>query len=112
MTQWRYFLFCLATESDTVFVSCLVSLKLLLVTVFSCIAACPSYILLVGCARLEVWVCLQTCCRFENVSGKVDFMGHGFTSGGQEPWSVFSAAVCKIRAGKCYVESFTINAER
>ena len=53
-------------------------------------------------------MCLQTCCRFENVSGKVDFMGRGFTSGGQEPWSVFSASVSKIRASKCYVESLPL----
>ena len=29
-------------------------------------------------------------------------MGHGFTSGGQESRSVFSAAVCKILASKHY----------
>ena len=29
----------------------------------------------------------------------------GFTSGGQELWSVFSAAVCKIQASKCYIKS-------
>ena len=29
-------------------------------------------------------------------------MGHGFTSGGQESKSVFSAAVCEIPASKRY----------
>ena len=33
------------------------------------------------------------------------FMGCGFTSGGKESGSVFSAAVCKIQASKRYVES-------
>ena len=33
------------------------------------------------------------------------FHGGGFTSGGQESGSVFSAAVCKIQASKHYVES-------
>ena len=33
------------------------------------------------------------------------FMGRGFTSGGQELGSAFSAAVCKIRARKCYIGS-------
>ena len=32
------------------------------------------------------------------------FMGCGFTSGGQESGSVFSAAVCKIQASKRYIE--------
>ena len=32
------------------------------------------------------------------------FMGYGFTSGGQESGSVFSAAVCKIQASKCYIK--------
>ena len=32
-------------------------------------------------------------------------MGHGFTSGGEESGSVFSAAVCKIQASKCYIKS-------
>ena len=32
------------------------------------------------------------------------FIGCGFTSGGQELGSVFSAAVCKIQAGKCYIK--------
>ena len=36
------------------------------------------------------------------------FMGRGFTSGGQESGSVFSAAVCKIQASKCYVESLSL----
>ena len=31
-------------------------------------------------------------------------MGHGFTSGGQESGSVFSAAVCKIQASEHYVD--------
>ena len=31
-------------------------------------------------------------------------MGHGFTSGGQESGSVFSAAVRKIQASKCYIK--------
>ena len=33
------------------------------------------------------------------------FMGRGFTSGGQESGSVFSAAVCKIQASKHYIKS-------
>ena len=33
------------------------------------------------------------------------FMGCGFTSGGQESWSVFSAAVCKIQASKATLNS-------
>ena len=33
------------------------------------------------------------------------FHGHGFTSGGQESESAFSAAVCKIQAGKHYIKS-------
>jgi len=33
------------------------------------------------------------------------FMGSGFTSGGQESESVFSAAVCNIQASERYVES-------
>ena len=36
------------------------------------------------------------------------FMGCGFTSGGQESWSVFSAAVCKIQASKRYIESLPL----
>ena len=36
------------------------------------------------------------------------FMGRGFTSGGQESGSVFSAAVCKIQASKLYVESLQL----
>ena len=36
------------------------------------------------------------------------FMGRGFTSGGQESGFVFSAAVCKIQASKCYVESLVL----
>ena len=36
------------------------------------------------------------------------FMGRGFTSGRQESWSVFSAAVCKIQASKCYIESLPL----
>ena len=32
------------------------------------------------------------------------FMGHGFTSSGQESGSVFSAAVCKIQACECYIK--------
>ena len=35
-------------------------------------------------------------------------MGRGFTSGGQESGSVFSAAVCKIQASKCYIESLSL----
>ena len=35
-------------------------------------------------------------------------MGRGFTSGGQEPGSVFSASVCRIQASKCYVESLPL----
>ena len=36
------------------------------------------------------------------------FMGRGFTFGGQESGSVFSAAVCKIQASKHYVESLPL----
>ena len=36
------------------------------------------------------------------------FMGRGFTSGGQESRSVFSVAVCKIQASKCYIESLPL----
>ena len=36
------------------------------------------------------------------------FMGRGFTSGGQESGSVFSASVCKIQASKRYVESLPL----
>ena len=36
------------------------------------------------------------------------FMGRGFTSGGQESGSVFSATVYKIQASKCYVESMPL----
>ena len=36
------------------------------------------------------------------------FMGCGFTSGGQESWSVFSAAVCKIQASKHYIISLPL----
>ena len=36
------------------------------------------------------------------------FMGCGFTSGGQELGSVFSAAVCKIQASKCYIKSLPL----
>ena len=36
------------------------------------------------------------------------FMGRGFTSGGEESGSVFSAAVCKIQASKGYVESLPL----
>ena len=36
------------------------------------------------------------------------FMGRGFTSGGQESGSVFSAAVCKIQSSKCYIKSLPL----
>ena len=36
------------------------------------------------------------------------FMGRGFTSGGQESGSVFSASVCIIQASKRYVESLLL----
>ena len=36
------------------------------------------------------------------------FMGRGFTSTGQEPRCVFSAAVCKIQASKCYIKSLPL----
>ena len=36
------------------------------------------------------------------------FMGRGFTSRGQEPRSVFNAAVGKIQANKHYVESLPL----
>ena len=36
------------------------------------------------------------------------FMGRGFTSGGQESGSVFSAAVCKIQASKRYIQSLPL----
>ena len=35
-------------------------------------------------------------------------MGRGFTSGGQESGSVFSAALCKIQASKHYIESLPL----
>ena len=35
-------------------------------------------------------------------------MGGGFTSGGQESDSAFSAAVCKIQASKRYIESLLL----
>ena len=37
-----------------------------------------------------------------------DFMDCGFTSGGQESGSVFSAAVCQIQASKHYIESLKV----
>ena len=36
------------------------------------------------------------------------FMGRGFTSGGQESGSVFSGAVCKTQASKCYIKSLPL----
>ena len=36
------------------------------------------------------------------------FIGHGFTSGGQESGSVFSAAVCKMQASKRCIESLPL----
>ena len=36
------------------------------------------------------------------------FMGHGFTSGGQELRSVFSAAVCQMQASKHCVETLPL----
>ena len=36
------------------------------------------------------------------------FIGRGFTSGGQESVSVFSAAMCKLQASKRYVESLPL----
>ena len=36
------------------------------------------------------------------------FMGCGFTSGGQESGSVFSASMCIIQASKHYVESLPL----
>ena len=36
------------------------------------------------------------------------FMGRGFTSGGQKSGSRFSAAACKIQAGKRYIESLPL----
>ena len=38
----------------------------------------------------------------------MDFMGRGFTSGGQELGSVFSTAMCEIQASKHYVESLQL----
>jgi len=35
-------------------------------------------------------------------------IGHGFTFGGQELGSAFSAAVCKIQASKHYIESLPL----
>ena len=35
-------------------------------------------------------------------------MGRGFTSGGQESGSMFSAAVCKIQASKRYIKSLPL----
>jgi len=41
------------------------------------------------------------------------FMGRGFTSGGQESASLFSAAVCKIQASEWVLRwVLTISAER
>ena len=37
--------------------------------------------------------------------GYMVFMGHGFTSGGQESGCAFGAAVCEIQARKRYIES-------
>ena len=36
------------------------------------------------------------------------FVGRGFTSGGQELGSVFSAAVCQIQSSKHYIESLPL----
>ena len=36
------------------------------------------------------------------------FIGCDFTSGGYGSESVFTAAVCKIQASKCYVESLPL----
>ena len=36
------------------------------------------------------------------------FMGRGFTAGGQELGSVFSASVCIIQASKRYIESLPL----
>ena len=36
------------------------------------------------------------------------FMGRGFTSGGQESGSVFSASMCIIQASKRYIESLPL----
>ena len=48
-------------------------------------------------------------CGLSRIDTRVNgFMGRGFTSGGQESGSVFSAAVCKIQASKCYIESLPL----
>lgn len=53
----------------------------------------------------------STCCYTSRYFHEGDtslqkvFMGRGFTSGGQELGSVFSAAVCIIQASEHYVES-------
>ena len=39
---------------------------------------------------------------------KMVYMGRGFTSKRQESGSVFSVAVCKIQARKCYIESLPL----
>ena len=36
------------------------------------------------------------------------FVGRGFTSGGQKSGSVFSAALHKIQASKCYIKSLPL----
>ena len=48
-------------------------------------------------------------CGLSRIDTRVNgFMGRGFTSRGQESGSVFSAAVCKIQASKCYIESLPL----
>ena len=43
-----------------------------------------------------------------SVTEAMVFMGRGLTSGGQESGSVFSTAVCKSQASKCYIESLPL----
>ena len=48
-------------------------------------------------------------CGLSRIDTRVNgFMGRGFTSRGQESGSVFSVAVCKIQASKCYIKSLLL----
>ena len=56
--------------------------------------------------------CISQDIRITSETLLMVFMGHGFTSEGQESGSVFSAAVCKIQATKRYVESLVLKDKR
>ena len=61
------------------------------------------------CVRgLELCVLAASALIHCSSSIQMVFIGHGFTSGGQELGSVFSASVCIIQASKCYVESLPL----